>query len=227
MQTFAEKWKQRHQQPSAMPLTPPGKATSRRTPPAAGIAANNGDRLLLVKLDADLHRLSLQPSREARTRLQAELLTSPTYADYLAKALAEQGLHGDDPVLVRCMIWAFNTRDMAHALRLAEFALQRGYAMPDEFKATVAVFVSREVAYWSLAEQKENRSPQPYLDQVWELSRQWDKPDQIEARLCKAKAHDIQSTDPAAALKLYRRADELDQAVGVTNAIKRLKKLLE
>lgn len=222
MLTFAEQWKLKHATaPEALP--PPGNASSRRTPTAA-ITGSNADRLLLVKLDADLNRLSLQPSRETRTRLQAELLVSQTYADYLAKALAGQGLQGDDPVLVRCMIWAFNVRNMAQALQLAEFALQRGYAMPDEFKATIAVFLCREVAYWSLAEQKENRSPQPYLNQVWEQSRHWQKPDQIEARLLKAKAQDTQ--DPAAALKLYKQAQRLDDGVGVSQVIKRLQKQL-
>ena len=207
-----------------LPAPSPGKAvTSRSTPAAAG---NSVDRLMWVKLESDLHRLSLQPSREARTVLQGQLLRSPTYAEHIANVLAGKGVSGEDPVLVRCMIWAFNVRDMPLSMQLAEIAHKRGLAMPDEFKATVAVFMCREVAYWSLVEQKEGRSPQPHLNTVWENSRHWDKPDQIEARLLKAKGQDIQATDPAAALQLYQQAHKLDDGVGVSHQMKRLQKQL-
>jgi hypothetical protein len=216
-----------HQAARAKHLPPPGNASTRRTPTAVAPHGSNADRLLLVKLEADLHRLSLQPSREVKTRIQGELLNSPTYADYLTRAQAGKGLQGDDPLLIRCMIWAFNTGAIDKALQLADTAMQRGYTMPDDFKANVEIFVAREIAYWSLAQQKAGRDPQPHLDHIWQRSRHWEKPDQIEARLHKAKAQATEKTDPAQALKLYQRADELDQGIGVTNAIKRLKKLLE
>lgn len=190
--------------------------------------AGNQDRLLLVKLDADLLRLSQQASRVEKTRLQGEFLKSPTYADYLAKVEAGQGMGGEDPVLIRCMIWAFNVADIPLAMKLAEIAYKRQLSMPDDFKADVSIFMCREIAYWSLAEQKDGRSPQPWLNEVFDKSRNWDKPDQIEARLLKAKGQDIQDENPAEALKLYKIAIEFDKGVGVAHIIKRLtKQLLE
>lgn len=221
-------WREHRARQAAQHRPPPVRpAVPARSPikAAAGAAgASHADRLILVKLEADMHRLSLQPSREARTQLQGEMLKS--YADYLSKVLVGKGVLGEDPVLIRCMIWAFNVRRMALAMQLAEIAYKRALAMPDEFKASVAVFMCREVAYWALAEQKEGRSPQPYLNQVWENSRHWDKPDQVEARLLKAKGQDMQSTDPAAALKLYQQALRLDKTVGVSHQLKRLQKQL-
>ncbi len=222
-------WREHRARQAAQHRPPPVSSSTpvrRNTKAAAGVPdGTSTDKLIRVKLEADLHRLSLQPSREARTRLQAELLKQPVYAEHIARAQAGDG-RGEDPILVRCMIWAFNVRDMQLAMQLADIAHQRGLAMPDEFKASVETFLCREIAYWSLAEQKEGRSPQPYLDQVWEKSRHWQKPDQVEARLLKAKGQDIQANDPAAALKLYQQAHRLDDGAGVSHQIKRLQKQL-
>jgi hypothetical protein len=125
------------------------------------------------------------------------------------------------------MIWAFNTQALALALALAQVAIKRGLAMPKDFKATVEIFICREVAYWSLAQQKAGNSPQPYLDQVFNQSRQWAKPDQIEARLLKAKGQDIQQVNPNEALTLYKRAQTLDADCGVSHLIKRVQKQLQ
>lgn len=187
---------------------------------------DNHDRLLLVKLDADLLRLSQQASRMEKNRLQAEFLKSPTYVDYLTKAQAGQGMSGEDPVLVRCMIWAFNVGDISLAMTLGDIAYKRQLAMPDDFKADVSIFICREIAYWALAEQKAGNSPQPWLNKVFDKSRNWDKPDQVEARLLKAKAQELQETDPAAALELYEKAIAFDKGVGVAHVIKRLTKQL-
>lgn len=217
------------QQPT--PATPGRATTRRRTPRAASSAtsahAGNVERLNLVKLEADLHRLSLQASRQRKHQLQAELLKSAFYAGHIQRVLAGQGPPGEDPVLVRCMIWLFNLAEIEPAMQLARSVIQRGLAMPDEFKASAKIFVCREIAYWALAEQKANRSPQPYLDEVYQQSRQWDKPDQVEARLLKAKGQAIQITEPQQALALYQQAIRLDAGVGVSQLIKRLQKQLQ
>lgn len=203
--------------------SPPSRRARTSTRTATNTAAG---QLLHIKLQADLLRLAAQPSREARTLLQAKLLASETYAHYLAQVLQGQGSTGEDPVLVRCMIWAFNTGDIQQALALARPVMERGLAMPDEFKANAAVFVCRELAYWALAQQKAGNSPQPYLDEVWSWSHRIDKPDQIEARLYKAKGLECQQNQPQQALELLERAQALDDSVGVTQLIKRLRKQL-
>lgn len=220
-------WRKFRAEQRVTTVGPPPTVKSRARPSTRTVPKQTAnDQLLHIKLEADLLRLAAQPSREARTALQAKLLASDTYANYLAQVLQGQGSTGEDPVLVRCMIWSFNTGNIQQGLALAKPIMQRGLAMPDEFKASAAVFVCREIAYWALAQQKAGNSPQPYLDEVWSWSHQIDKPDQIEARLYKAKGLEYQQTQPQQALELLERAHALDDSVGVSQLIKRLRKQL-
>lgn len=224
---------QKASSPSAAPATSSRslrRMHSVRRPSSTGNVSGNvsgseisATNLMEVKLQSDLHRLSLQPSRQKRHALQKKLL--PDYADYLQKAVAEPQ-SGDDPVLVQCMIWAFNLGDLEQAWRLAQHAIDHALSMPDNFKTNVQQFACREIAYWALAEQKAQRSPEPYLSAVFERSRIWDKPDQIEARLLKAMGQQRMNEESAEsktqAREYFEQALALDKGVGVKNMIKRL-----
>ena len=179
--------------------------------------------IMEVKMNSDVARIGMQASRVKKHELQTALL--PSYSDYLAEAM-KNPTGGDDPVLVQCMIWAFNTGDLEQGRQLADHAIQHGLSMPDNFKATVKQFLCREVAYWSLAQQKEGNDPEPHLSEVFKASRNWDKPDQIESRLLKARAQHIIEQNAEAALDLFELAAKLDDRAGVSQVIKRLKKQL-
>ena len=226
-ETPAARWLREHQSqqtplPAAVKDTAGG--TVRRRAACVLQDGSNTDKLMVVKLERDLQRLALQPSREARHRIQqTELL--PSYQAYLDEVLACNS-GSDNPVLIQCMIWRFNVHDIGGALQLANYALRHQLAMPDGWKASVPAFVCREVAYWALQTQKAGDSPQPWLAQVFEQSRTWEKPDPIEALLLKAMGQAVYATQPDTALAYLQRAAQLDHAVGVAQMIKRLTKQL-
>lgn len=221
----AHRAKQGHQAPPARKA-----ATSRRRAPTNTVSrtspagsVSNKTSLMQIKLTNDLHRISLQASRQRKHALQRDML--PEYDDYLNSAMANP-TGGDDPVLIQCMIWRYNLGDIEQATKLADHAITHGLSMPEQFKATVKQFVCREVAYWALAQQKEGNDPDPYLSDIYTRSRNWDKPDQIEARLLKAKGQQLIESNPAAALEYFEQAAPLDDRIGVSQIIKRLSKQL-
>lgn len=199
--------------------TPTGGLNGQTAPAAQGHDA----RLMLVKLQSDQGRISLNASRQKQHEIQAEVL--PSYQDYLLKAM-ENPSGGEDPVLIQCMIWRFNLGQIEQAQALADHAIKYGLSMPKEFKVNTQQFVCREIAYWALDQQANGNDPEPYLSDIYQQSRAWDKPDQIEARLLKAKGNQLVETDPAAALALFEQAAPLDERIGVSQIIKRLVKQL-
>ena len=188
------------------------------------VTGNPSAELMLIKLDSDITRIANQASRQKKHEIQRQIL--PSYDDYLTAAIANPP-SGDDPVLVQCMIWRFNLGDIDKAVTLADHAIDHDLSMPEAFKANVNQFLCREVGYWALEQQKNDASPEPYLSNVFARSRDWDKPDQIEAVLFKAMGNQIIDENPEKALEYFEKAAPLDDRIGVSQIIKRLKKQLE
>lgn len=207
----------------------PRSTRSKKTPVVGSVVnklstGSSQTDLMLLRIDSDLARIKNCASRQKKHEIQREIL--PHYADYLTSIMANPP-GGDDPVLIQCMIWCFNLGEIEKAVALADHAIEHGLSMPEAFRANVGQFLCREVGYWALEQQKNDASPEPYLSNVFERSRDWDKPDQIEAVLLKAMGNLVMDGEPEKALEYFEAAAPLDDRIGVSQVIKRLNKQLD
>lgn len=200
----------------------------------------------------DRRQLKALQSVEKRIELKRELL--PKYAAYVAGVLDAGAIARDadpafqapqDDVLINVMIWDLDVGDLHGAVRLFDFALAHGWALPANFKRNLATFVAEQAADVSLAELEAGRSADLIsLSHLEELVRDQDMPDEVRARLHKAIGREIarRAAEPAvegepvqAGARRARleyahahlaRARDLDSASGVKGDIQRLEREL-
>ncbi|MXO73577.1 phage terminase small subunit [Alteraurantiacibacter buctensis] len=206
--------------------------------PTEGAAGAEYAALLAVLHEA-VRGLSDIASHEARQPKKAEL--AKVFADWIEGVLAaDQPVQ--DEILIVNMIWAIDYRDFDYALRLADFALRHGLAMPERYNRTVACFLAEDVA--ELALKESGAVSHDVLVRVHALTGAADMPDPAKAKLMKAlgrswvaRADDF---NPAAdnapaggaqayleqAQECFTRALALDQKSGVKTDLKMLEKRL-
>lgn len=194
--------------------------------PEATMAGASAYELMLVKLVADRRRLKSIQSIERKVDVKRELL--PDYAEYVNGVL-EAGRGAQDEVLTTIMVWHIDVGDFAGALRIADYVLQHGMTMPDQYDRTLATVLAEEVADTALRAIK--LDPASAIDtqqllQVMALTDQHDMPDQVRAKLRKATGYSLMAKDPATALPYLERALELSDKSGVKQDIARLQKQL-
>lgn len=182
-------------------------------------AGNN----LELKFYNDFEQVSRIQSKTARNAKKAELL--PSYAPYIDGVLAAVVSEQND-MLLKLMVWALDTQDLANAMRIAEFALLNKMAMPEPFSRDVATVFAEQLADEVLRNNAEADSE--LLQQALDLTLAHDMPDQARAKLYRALGDklrvDGQMTE---ALTAYETAVKLDDGVGCKTEIKELKKLQE
>ncbi|MXO73568.1 phage terminase small subunit [Alteraurantiacibacter buctensis] len=206
--------------------------------PTAGPAGAEYAALLAVLHEA-VRGLSDIASHEARQPKKAEL--AKTFADWIEGVLAaDQPVQ--DEILIVNMIWAIDYRDFDYALRLADFALRHGLAMPERYNRTLACFLAEDVA--ELALKEPGSIAHDVLVRIYALTGKADMPDPAKAKLMKAlgrswvaRADDFNpgaDNAPAGgamaylaeALDCFKRALALDEKCGVKTDIKTLEKRL-
>ncbi len=148
--------------------------------PAGGPAGQEYAALLAVLHD-NLRSLSDIASHEQRQPKKAEYARA--FRNWIEGVLdADQPVQ--DEVLITNMIWALDYRDFDYALRLAQFAISHGLAMPAPFSRTPACFLAEEVALLSLS--MGETVPHDVLIAVQQLVAGHDMPDPVSAKLLKA-----------------------------------------
>lgn len=202
---------------------------SAATAPAAPANAN-GYELMLAKLDEDRRRLHNIQSTEQKIVVKRELL--PEYGPWVDGVLA--GNHGQqDDVVMTVMLWRVDTGDFSGALQIARYAIPHKLVMPDRFKRSVGCLLAEEFADTTLTATVEVRASYASdLNDCLQLTAEEDMPDEVRAKLHKARAyalmagtdrHPVLLTD---ALENLTRALQLHDKVGVKKDIEKLEREL-
>ena len=198
--------------------------------------------LMRARLGVDLRRLKEIQSIEKKIELKRELL--PAYFDWVKGVLtADTG--AQDDILVQIMIWLIDVGEFCDALDLAQYVIRHRLPLPERFDRTAGTLIAEEIAEAALKAFGQGADFDLFvLDAVDNLTDAEDMPDQVRAKLFKARAIHADRTatalDPAAdgpagqrqagfahALDLYRRAYGLDKSVGVKKDMDRIERELK
>lgn len=196
----------------------------------------NEYELMLVALAEDRRRLKQVQSVERKIAVKRELL--PKYAAWCAGVIASDSPRQDD-VFMTVLLWLIDVADFDSALPLAEYAIRHRLQMPDRFERTTACLIAEEMADTSLKETGPAQAAfAPHLYACVELTAEQDMPDEVRAKLLKARAYallacvetppdiaEFSASDARnTALECLRRALQLHDKVGVKKDIERLER---
>lgn len=198
--------------------------------------------LRLAELGKDLARLREVQSVEGKIALKRMIVEG--YDDHVEATLAasaETGKAVQDEIVATMMIWRFDIGDFDKGLELAAHVLRYGLAMPMHMKRQAATLIAEEIAEAALAADRGGKEfPLAIIDRANDLTRDSDMPDQVRAKLFKARGRTLlraharlvehPESAPAGgpqaaqreALAAFRRALQLDKKCGVKKDIERL-----
>lgn len=207
--------------------------------PLTGATAEAGQ--MRVQLITDLKRLKAIESTEAKIALKAQLL--PAYADYVAGFLqANTGV--EDETVSWVLVWRIDVGDYAGALPIADYMIGHKIGLPGRIDRKTPTFVTEEIAEaalkaYALGGDPASAFPGAVLLELEELVDGCDMPDQVKAKLHKAKGRQLlwaaETTDDdpkrriaqESALKELQRALQLDDGAGVKKDIETLQRVLK
>lgn len=205
-------------------------------PQAAAAAAAQ----ISMRLTHDRRRLKEIQSLERKIEAKREML--PAYASWIEGLLAGEPVQ--DEVLPTIMIWHMDVGDWQAALPLAAHVLRHKIQLPAHFQRDAPTLILEQVAEGALkAIAAGDGFDLDLLEQVEILTADEDMPDEARAKLHKAigleLVRQLDATEPAEvgvaglyrarqehALRALRRARELNDRCGVTQAIAKLERAL-
>lgn len=176
---------------------------------------------ILHRLRLDQASLKAVQSTETKAVMKRDML--PNYQGWI-----DGTLDGDsgrqDEVITTMMLWAIDSQDYPQALKIGRYVVKHGLSMRDDFKRTAPVMLAEEISNQALnvATTDAEADMSAYitvLDELAEIVAGADMPDEVQSKLCKARAFSRRGTadneTKGEALKLFRRATELNPAAGV------------
>lgn len=178
-------------------------------------------RAHLIKLNADLKRLSSIRSQGRRLAVKREIVDD--YRAYWEQVLGEgtTSRSGQDTVLVWCAVWSADVGDIANAVTLLAFALRHTMTAPEQFSRSLPEAITETVCNTVL-----EQNPVDYLPDLQKLAglvEHLDMCDGIRAKLCKAHGLALASSDAEHAIRLLEQAQTLRGNIGVKRHLKTLK----
>lgn len=192
---------------------------------------------ILHRLRLDMASLSRVQSDVTKADMKKAML--PAYAGWIDGTI--EGDSGrQDEVIATLMVWAVDCQDSELALKLGRYVVKHGLSLPaDRFRRDAVTVLVEEMSnpVLTLATTDAEADLSGYtapLDEVAEIVTGKDMPDEVRAKLCKARAFSRRATGDAEtkgeALKLFREAISLNPNAGVKKEIaglaRELKKLM-
>ncbi|WP_042860335.1 phage terminase small subunit [Dickeya sp. NCPPB 3274] len=186
-----------------------------------------------------LHQAALKQVQSAATKAEMKKAMLPEYDGWIDGTL--EGDSGrQDEVIVTLMVWAIDCQDSALTLRLGRYVVKHGLSLPaDKFRRDAVTVLAEEVSnpVLTLAATDDRADLSGYtavLDEVAAIVDGKDMPDEVRAKLCKARAFSrraaVDAQTKAEALKLFREAMARNPNAGVKRDIatltRELKKLM-
>lgn len=224
----------------AMATAAAADAASARTEAGqdTGTVAERATAQINLRMQHDLRRL--RDIQSIEKKIEAKLGMLPEYAAWV-DGLVAAGTGVEEDVLPTVMIWRIDTGDYDGALVLVEHVLAHNVPLPARYDRTAAAFIAEEIADAALKLQGAGGVfPLAILTRIDALTHGADMHDQIRAKLKKAigleqiRAADDEAAEPlpraaaaALALETLRRAQQLNERVGVKDRIRKLEKMLE
>lgn len=140
--------------------------------------------LMLAKLTTDKRRLKEIQSIERKIDVKREIL--PEYDDWVVSAL-DAGRGGQDDVLTTVMIWCIDVGRYGPALDIAEYVLEHGLTLPDQYERDVQTAIVDEISDAALAGLRGGGfDGLEVLLRLEKLTQGLDMPDPARAKLHKA-----------------------------------------
>ncbi|MBG6242214.1 MAG: terminase [Candidatus Symbiopectobacterium sp. Dall1.0] len=192
---------------------------------------------ILHRLRLDMASLSRVQSDVTKAEMKKGML--PAYEGWIDGTI--EGDSGrQDEVIATLMVWAIDCQDSALALKLGRYVVKHGLSLPaDRFRRDAVTVLVEEMSnpVLTLATTDAEADLSGYtatLDEVAEIVAGKDMPDEVRAKLCKARAFSRRATSntetKGEALKLFREAISLNPNAGVKKEIaglaRELKKLM-
>ncbi len=189
-------------------------------------ATANEYELMLMKLAEDKRRLKELQSIERRAEVKATLL--PDYLPWIEGTLASDSGRQDD-VLMTVFVWAIDIGEFKLAVRIANYAIQHGMTMPDQYKRDVPCVLAEDIAEAALKATDEARIAMLVeIEQALAITAERDMPDEVRAKLYKAYGYTLRAAnEPAQARAALARAFELHDKSGVKKDIERLDTIIK
>lgn len=181
---------------------------------------------ILHRLHLDMASLSRVQSDATKAEMKKAML--PAYEGWIDGTI--EGDRGcQDEVIATLMVWAIDCQDSALALKLGRYVVKHGLSLPaDRFRRDAVTVLVEEMSnpVLTLATTDAETDLSGYtvtLDEVAEIVAGKDMPDEVCAKLCKARAFSRRATRDAEtkgeALKLFREAISLNPNAGVKKEI--------
>ncbi|MEX3307163.1 phage terminase small subunit [Escherichia coli] len=188
---------------------------------------------ILHRLRLDQASLKAVQSTETKAVMKRDML--PGYQGWIDGTL--EGDSGrQDEVITTMMLWAIDCQDYPQALKIGRYVVKHGLSMRDDFKRTAPVMLAEEISNQALnvATTDVEADMSAYitvLDELAEIVAGADMPDEVQSKLCKARAFSRRGTadneTKGEALKLFRRATELNPAAGVKREMQSISRELK
>ncbi|MEA0205225.1 phage terminase small subunit [Escherichia coli] len=176
---------------------------------------------ILHRLRLDQASLKQVQSNESKAAMKRDML--PNYQCWIDGTL--EGDSGrQDEVITTMMLWAIDCQDYPQALKIGRYVVRHGLSMRDDFRRTAPVLLAEEISnqVLNVATTDAEADLSGYitvLDEVAEIVDGCDMPDEVSSKLCKARGFSRRGTSDnetkGEALKLFRRATELNPNAGV------------
>lgn len=213
------------------------KQAARAAGNAPAGASTEGSAYELMQAQLYEHRQQLKNIQSIERKIEAKREFLPLYAPWV-RGVLESGQGAKDLVFASVWVWALDVGDYDMALAMAEYILQHGLSLPDQYQRDPATTLIDEVADASLKGKVEFAQAWYVLTRVAELTDGRDVPDQARAKLHKALGYarvgrtSVSEVDykelpleaAQAALPHLHRALELFSGVGVKKDIERLER---
>lgn len=164
-------------------------------------------------------------SNIAKAELKKHLL--PDFEGWIDGTLTGDSGRQDE-VITTMMVWAIDCRDYPLALRIGKYVIRHRLALPDNFGRDAATVLTEEIAEVVLTEAATNNEADlsgytRILDELDALVCDQDMPDQVRAKLHKARAFSRRASgsteDMIVSLDLLREAMRINPAAGVKREI--------
>lgn len=176
---------------------------------------------LLARCKKQLKEIQSVEQKESRKK---EMLAD--FMPWITGALQTANGKQDD-VLMTWQVWTIDAGEYQLALDIAEYALHQDLVLPDVYSRTLATTLAEEFADRAKAARNLNAPfALDYLQRIAALTDDKDMPDQSRARLYREIGELQKDSQLEQALASLERALALDDKIGVTGEIKKLRKQL-
>lgn len=190
----------------------------------------NAYELQLLQLAEHRRQLKAIQSIERKVELKHKLL--PDYDAWIDGTLHAN--HGaQDEILTTLLVWHIDCASYARALQIAEYALRHHLALPDRYERSLACVLAEEIADAQLKAYDAGRPIDlPIVDRTVQLTEGQDMPDEVRAKIIKARAlGQLAQGDGLetlySALTDLRRAHTLHDKAGVKKLIETTERKLK